>query len=118
MAAHPHEVPRPCTCPYRPPLLTVTNVTCRCFYLPRGLFELVADFIPRPRVWKISLLRLKRRALLAPNQTIRDTAAVMDEMVADMSLLSGGNNSRSLVRIAQLPHVFIFILLIFAPPTY
>ena len=68
--------------------------------LPPGVFELIADMLPMPRVWQWSIIRLKRRCKLAPHQAVCDINIIMDEILTDACLFPGPQQSL-LVRIAQ-----------------
>ena len=72
----------------------------RCFDLPDGLFELIVDFMPLPRIWHWSLLRLKRRCRFAPKQAVSDLSVMLDEMLTDLSVFPGSQKLQ-LVRLAQ-----------------
>lgn len=68
--------------------------------LPPGVFELIADMLPMPRVWQWSILRLKKRCKLAPHQAVCDINTIMDEILTDACLFAGHQQSL-LVRINQ-----------------
>ena len=72
----------------------------RCMDLPPGVFELIADMLPMPRVWQWSILRLKKRCKLAPHQAVCDINTIMDEILTDACLFAGHQQSL-LVRINQ-----------------
>ena len=72
--------------------------------LPPGVFELIADMLPMPRVWQWSILRLKRRCKLAPHQAVCDITIIMDEILTDACVFAGHQQSL-LVRINQNPQV-------------
>ena len=72
--------------------------------LPPGVFELIADMLPMPRVWQWSILRLKRRCKLAPHQAVCDINIIMDEIITDACIFPGPQQSL-LVRISQHPEV-------------
>jgi Ankyrin repeats (3 copies) len=76
----------------------------RCMDLPPGVFELIADMLPMPRVWHWSILRLKRRCKLAPHQAVCDINIIMDEILTDACIFPGPQQSL-LVRISQNPQV-------------
>lgn len=76
----------------------------RCMDLPPGVFELIADMLPMPRVWHWSILRLKRRCKLAPHQAVCDINIIMDEILTDACIFPGPQQSL-LVRMSQNPQV-------------
>lgn len=78
----------------------------RCMDLPPGVFELIADMLPMPRVWHWSILRLKRRCKLAPHQAVCDINIIMDEILTDACIFPGPQQSL-LVRISQNPQVSV-----------
>lgn len=73
--------------------------------LPSGVFELIAEYIPLPRVWQWSLLRLKRRCKLAPHQAVIDLSIIMDEILRDANIFSGRDQSNLLMKINNSPQV-------------
>jgi hypothetical protein len=75
----------------------------RCMDLPPGLFELIVDMLPLPRVWQWSLSRLKKRARLSPHQAIHDLSILMDEIVTDANIFAGRDQRAHLVRISRNP---------------
>ena len=77
------------------------HILMRCFRLPSGIFENILDMLPRPRIWKISLIRIKKRAQLAPFQCVIDISNIIDQMVTDMCIFSAGFNKNCLIRISQ-----------------
>lgn len=87
LARHPLPAPagmaphRPGYAPWQWPLLLK-----KVFDLPLGVYELVVDFLPAPRIWKTGIHRLKRRVTLAPQAATLDISIMIDEMLTDMSL--------------------------------
>jgi len=82
----------------------------RCMTLPAGLTELIWEFLPLPRVWQWSLLRLKRRCKLAPQQAVQDLSKLMDEIVCDLAIFPGSNQTNLLMKINQSPQIHTFLL--------
>ena len=73
--------------------------------LPSGIFELIMEMLPLPRVWQWSLLRLKRRCKLAPHQAVQDLSTIMDEIIRDSAIFSGPDQSNLLMKINRSPQV-------------
>ena len=73
--------------------------------LPTGIFELVMDFLPTPRVWQWSLLRLKRRCKLAPHQAVLDMSILMDEILCDSLIFGGPDQKYLMFKISSSPQV-------------
>lgn len=82
----------------------------RCMALPSGLFELVMEYMPLPRVWQWSLLRLKRRCKLAPQQAVQDLSVIMDEILCDSAIFAGADQKNLLMKINRSPQVTPFTL--------
>jgi ankyrin repeat protein len=74
----------------------------RCMDLPDGVFELIVDFLPLPRIWHWSLLRLKRRCRFAPKQAITDVTVMLDEMLTDLCIF--GSNRDQTLHLMRLSH--------------
>mmetsp|Transcript_1189 Transcript_1189/g.1931 ORF Transcript_1189/g.1931 Transcript_1189/m.1931 type:complete len:639 (+) Transcript_1189:157-2073(+) len=79
-------------------------ILMRCMKLPLGVYELVMEYLPVPRMWQWSLNRLKRRIGLAPHPSTVDVSLILDEMIADMNLFPGRQKAH-LVRIARSPAI-------------
>lgn len=77
----------------------------RCMDLPPGVFELIVDMLPNPRVWHWSLCRLRRRCKLAPQQAVADICVILDDMLTDSNLFVGKNQKVLLQRIARNPQI-------------
>lgn len=75
--------------------------------LPSGIFELIMEMLPLPRVWQWSLLRLKRRCKLAPHQAVQDLSIIMDEIIRDSSIFAGGDQTNLLMKINRSPQVSV-----------
>ena len=73
--------------------------------LPAGIFETIMEYMPMPRVWQWSLLRLKRRCKLAPHQAHYDMGVIMDEILRDSALFVGQDQSNLCMRVARSPQV-------------
>ena len=73
--------------------------------MPQGVFEHIIDFIPPPRVWDSSLVRVINRAKLAPHQALLDTSAVLDEMMCDLRVFTDPVQTSLLVRLNRSPSV-------------
>ncbi len=73
--------------------------------LPDGVFELVMEMLPLPRIWHWSLDRLARRCKLSPHQAMLDMSVIMDEILADAQIIDGKNQSNLLIKINRSPHV-------------
>lgn len=69
--------------------------------LPDGIFDLIVDFMPSPRIWQWSLWRLRKRCRLAPHVAINDISKIMDEILCDSNIFSSANQSQLLVRISR-----------------
>lgn len=73
--------------------------------LPSGVFELVADYLPLPRIWHWSLIRLRRRCKLAPYQAVQDISIIMDEIMRDAAIFAGRDQSNLLTKLNRSPQV-------------
>ena len=77
----------------------------RCLELPMGIFELIMEMLPLPRIWHWSLWCLKRRCRLAPYVAITDSYIIIDEILADLNLFNSKNQSGLLVKLNNSPEV-------------
>eukprot|EP00607_Mallomonas_marina_P007855 CAMPEP_0182420398 /NCGR_PEP_ID=MMETSP1167-20130531/5168_1 /TAXON_ID=2988 /ORGANISM="Mallomonas Sp, Strain CCMP3275" /LENGTH=639 /DNA_ID=CAMNT_0024596285 /DNA_START=114 /DNA_END=2033 /DNA_ORIENTATION=- len=82
----------------------------RCMDLPPGVFELIVDLLPTPRIWQWSLWRLRRRCKLAPQQAVLDICSLMDEILADANFFAGKNQKTLLQRIARNPQIHMSLI--------
>jgi len=82
----------------------------KCLTLPPGIFESIMEYMPMPRVWQWSLLRLKRRCKLAPHQALFDIGAMMDEILRDSALFAGSDQRNLCMRITRSPQIHDFLL--------
>lgn len=73
--------------------------------LPAGVFDLIMDYLPLPRVWQWSLVQAQRRCRLAPAQAMQDISILMDEILCDTLVIGGNDQKHMLVKIARSPHV-------------
>ena len=71
----------------------------RCLELPHGVYDLIIDMLPLPRVWEKSLKGLGRRCKCAPQQAVSDITAIMDEILIDACIFPGKDQQGQLVRI-------------------
>lgn len=78
--------------------------------MPSGVFELIMDYMPLPRIWQWSLLRLSRRCKLAPQQAMIDMSIIMDEILKDTMIFAGLDQTNQLVKISRSPQVRMFRL--------
>jgi hypothetical protein len=76
--------------------------------LPSGVFELVAEYLPLPRVWQWSLVRLRRRCKLAPHQAVQDLCIIMDEILRDTGIFAGRDQTNLLMRLNRSPQVRVY----------
>jgi len=74
--------------------------------LPSGVFELVMEMLPSPRVWQWSLFRMPRRCKLAPQQAMIDMSIMIDEILKDSVLFGGEDQRNQLIKISRSPQVF------------
>lgn len=82
----------------------------RCMGLTPGIFELIMDYLPSPRVWQWSLLRLKRRCKLAPLRAVQDLSVIMDEILCDSVIFSGRDQTNLLIKLNRSPQIHDFLL--------
>jgi hypothetical protein len=82
----------------------------KCASLPPGIFELIAEMLPVPRIWQWSLWRLKNRCKLAPGDALKDICILMDEIITDLNIFSGRVHSNLLVKIARNPQIHNHLL--------
>mmetsp|Transcript_19516 Transcript_19516/g.21165 ORF Transcript_19516/g.21165 Transcript_19516/m.21165 type:complete len:662 (+) Transcript_19516:299-2284(+) len=73
--------------------------------MPSGVFELIMDYMPLPRIWQWSLLRLSRRCKLAPQQAMIDMSIIMDEILKDTMIFAGLDQTNQLVKISRSPQL-------------
>lgn len=73
--------------------------------LPSGLYEQIMEYLPLPRVWQWSLVRLKRRCKLAPYQAVQDLSIIMDEILCDSAIFSGTDQKNLLLKLQRSPQV-------------
>ena len=78
--------------------------------MPMGVFEHIIDYIPPPRVWENSLIRLNARAKLSPLQAIQDTSALLDEMLCDCRVFTNPVQKNLLVKLSRSPSVNSILL--------
>lgn len=76
-----------------------STLLLRCMTLPAGIFELIVEMLPSPRVWQWSLWRLKQRCRLAPHQAAHDISILMDEILTDANIFPGKEQSLHLMRL-------------------
>lgn len=77
------------------------HMLCKCMLLPQGVFDLIVDMIPAPRVWQWSIYTLRRRCKLDPKNALMDISVLMDEILCDACVIPGGNQCNLLIRIAS-----------------
>jgi len=77
----------------------------RVMGLPFGIFELIADFMPSPRIWQWSLYRLKKRCSLAPYVALTDISIIIDEILTDSNILAGPDQKQQLIKLSNSPEV-------------
>ncbi len=75
----------------------------KTFEMPLGVFDLIMDFLPSPRIWDWSLIQLRRRCRLAPRVAIMDSYIIMDEILSDSNIFPGSEQKGLLVRLANEP---------------
>jgi hypothetical protein len=77
------------------------HLLLRCIKLPDGVFEVVLDFLPMPRIWHWSLLRLKRRTRTASKQAVTDVSIMLDEMLKDLNIFPREASGMLLVTLSR-----------------
>lgn len=80
-------------------------ILMRCLSLPLGVYEMIVEYLPSPRIWKWSLNRLKKRATLSPHISVIDISILIDEMVTDLNILDTPNQRGHLTRISNSSEV-------------
>jgi hypothetical protein len=73
--------------------------------MPPGVFELIMEMLPMPRIWQWSLLRMPRRCKLAPQQAMIDMSIIMDEILKDSVIFAGMDQANQMVKINRSPQV-------------
>jgi hypothetical protein len=63
------------------------------------------EYLPQPRVWQWSLLRLKRRCKLAPLQAVIDLSVIMDDILRDSVLINCVEQKNLMQKINRSPQV-------------
>jgi ankyrin repeat protein len=90
------------------------QVLHKAFALPGGVFELIMEMLPLPRVWAWSIFRMRRRCNLAPQSVVFDLNLMMDEILRDEVLVTGADlsprNSNVMVKINRSPHLHSALL--------
>lgn len=86
----------------------------RAMHLPTGPRKLIMAYIPTPRLWKQSLVRLSKRIDLAPLVAARDMSVILDEILTDTGLFKGTNQHMHLAKIAKSPQVAVTTLLTYS----
>lgn len=81
----------------------------RVFDLPLGVHELVIDFLPAPRIWKLCIHRLKRRVTLAPQAATLDISIMLDEMITDMCLFRPPRQRGHLIALSRNESVAVYL---------
>lgn len=88
------------------------QVLHKAFALPAGVFELIMEMLPVPRVWAWSIFRMRRRCKLSPQSVVVDLNLIMDEILRDEVLVTGADltsrNSNVMVKINRSPHVRLY----------
>eukprot|EP01034_Spumella_vulgaris_P029784 gene29784-36880_t len=82
-----------------------SSLLMRVMGLPPGVFELVIDYMPSPRIWQWSLTRIKLRCKLSPVQAMLDISCVMDEILCDANVISDPVQKQLLVKINRSPQI-------------
>jgi len=77
----------------------------RVMGMPEGIFELIIDFLPSPRIWQWSLYRLRKRCAIAPHVAVTDASAIIDEIFTDANVFPGADQKFHLVKISHSPAV-------------
>lgn len=85
------------------------SMLLRLMDMPQGVFHTIMDYMPLPRVWHWSLVRVQRRCRLAPTQAMQDLSVLMDEILCDTLVLGGADQRHTLTKLARSPHVSIVI---------
>lgn len=78
-----------------------SKILQRAMGLPMGIFDLIVEFMPLPRVWQWSMWRLRERCKLAPHQAIKDLCIIADEILCDAEIFKGRDQTNLLIRISQ-----------------
>jgi hypothetical protein len=78
--------------------------------MPPGVFDHIMDYVPLPRIWEDSLLRILGRAKLLPPQAIADTSRVVDEILNDCLTFTTARPTRLLIDLSRNKQVFVFFL--------
>eukprot|EP01036_Dinobryon_divergens_P026735 gene26735-35415_t len=92
-------------CEWQWPLLLM-----RVMELPPGLFESIIEYLPFPRVWQWSIVRLKNRCKLAPLQAMTDMSTMIDEILIDANLFGSKGQNNLLIRIARNPQIHSYMI--------
>jgi hypothetical protein len=81
--------------------------------MPPGVFELIMEMLPMPRIWQWSLLRMPRRCKLAPQQAMIDMSIIMDEILKDSVIFAGMDQTNQMVKINRSPQVINLFVHVF-----
>jgi hypothetical protein len=73
--------------------------------MPTGVFEIIMEYMPLPRIWQWSLLRMPRRCKLAPQQAMIDMSIIMDDILKDAMIFAGEDQTNQMVKISRSPQV-------------
>lgn len=82
----------------------------RSFYLPLGVFDLIVEYLPLPRVWLWSIWRINKRCKLAPQVAISDISHIIDEILCDSNIFNYQNQKMLLMRINNDSQVFKLLM--------
>eukprot|EP01031_Cornospumella_fuschlensis_P028574 gene28574-34495_t len=97
----------------------------RALSLPHGVWELVAEYLPLPRVWRTTLSVLPRRIKLSAHVAMQDLSTIMDEVLTDTGVVAvpfgsgsaGGSGRHLLQKVATSPQLHPLLVNLGMPTT-
>jgi len=79
--------------------------TCRLllntFGLSQPLFHVIIQFMPLPRIWDATLVKLRRRCHIDPNEAVRGGLKIIDEILTDLIISKDRIQEMHLVRLGR-----------------
>jgi len=78
-----------------------TQTLWRSLGLSQPLFRHIVEFLPLPRLWETTLVKLRRRCHIDPNEAIRGGLKIIDEILTDLLISRDHVQEMHLVRLAR-----------------
>ena len=78
--------------------------------LPPGIYDLICEFMPLPRVWNWTLEVLKKRCTLIPQACAVDLSIMLDEMLTDADIFKGSQQKLLVMKLNSNPQIFNYLV--------